>query len=88
MDYIDLSREQVNREPYLSQLYWITNDGQGDTNMWQLTDLWQTYLDDEHDVPTMDKFIDLLWEDTNGNMSMVIYITDNKPYRLSFKDWD
>ena len=79
-------KEFANTRP--DDIWAITNDGQGDTDMYQLAELVHSYNmevdEDEDEVSYYHYMTKLFWEDTNGNMSFFIVIENNFPYRVGF----
>ena len=80
----------------LKQMVMCTNDGQGDTRVKSVEDMRGWYVDGNghslddpegdptNEIVTNSKLIDILWSDTNGNMTTFIWIENNSFETINF----
>ena len=63
----------------LNQLAFATNDGQGDTDILTLNDIMERF---ETNNPVT--AIDILYEDTSGNMTVPFWVENNEIFEIIF----
>lgn len=83
---IKMSKEYTNSltNKQLSQMVMVTNDGQGDTSITQVDHIKEDFIQDEISFDSNIELIDMLWEDTNYNMTRFLWIENNTFYEIQF----
>ena len=86
---VSFTTEQLNNlsEMDLCRLVMCTNDGQGDTNVWSVAEIKAQFLEDcpEHENISNSEYIDMVFEDTNANMTTFIWLENCKFKIVEFK---
>jgi len=78
-DTITFTRKEIDElsKGDMNRVVMVKNDGQGDTNIWRVSELRKEFEEDEpsyYKDKTNSEFIDMLWEGTNPNMTTFIWI--------------
>lgn len=84
---IKFTRKEIDElnDEQLKNLIMCTNDGQGDTSVRSVYESMGWY-EPEYTKGTTSEFIDVLWSDTNGNMTEFIYVENNTWNKVRFVD--
>jgi hypothetical protein len=90
-----LTKAEVNSmsNEELKRLIWIDNDGQGDTSVNSIGVMFSNYQKESLEDDTYIKYervsdyIDSLWEYTNGNMCIPIWLVENSYEEIDFSNW-
>jgi len=92
------TKEQINNmtDNQLRKLIWVTNDGQGDTNAYSLFEQMYVHIQewnvDEYAEPdpsnltTIEYIKQILYSETNGNMSFFLWVEDNECFKV-YIEW-